>query len=198
MDYKAPMNPGAKFRNLVPWLVLFAVCLGLQVAGLEPVLNFDRGRIADGQWWLLLTGHLVHLNWSHFALNMAGLAIVAMFFSAYLSWLAWYGLLLWSMLFTGLCLYWFSPDLIRYVGLSGVLHGLFIVGAWHEFRRYRLSGAVLLLGLVAKLTWEQLMGAMPGSESITGAHVAVAAHLYGAISGALFLLGIQAWKRLHR
>jgi len=196
MDYKAYMNAGPKVRNLAPWIVLFGLCLLLQAGGLEPVLNFDRARIANGQWWLLLTGHLVHLNWSHFGLNMAGLAIVAVFFSDYLPLKQWLILLLWSLLFTGVCLYLFSTNLQRYVGLSGVLHGLFIVGAWMELKRYRLSGTVLLLGLVAKLSWEQLVGAMPGSEAMTGGHVAVAAHLYGAISGALFLLAKAGLAKL--
>ena len=39
-------------------------------------LRFDRGGIAAGEVWRLLTGHLVHLGASHTYLNIAGLALV--------------------------------------------------------------------------------------------------------------------------
>ena len=86
----------------VLWLFLFVICFSLQASGLEPVLQFDRALIDQGQIWLLLTGHLVHLNWTHWALNMAGLAIVAVFFSQYGSLLDWLFVLLFSAVVTGL------------------------------------------------------------------------------------------------
>jgi len=58
---------------------------------------------------------------------------------------------------------------------------------------------ILLVLVVGKLVWEQLTGALPGSESIAGGEVLVDAHLYGAIGGAV----IGAWlvlrnRRSHR
>ena len=91
-------------------------------------------------------------------------------------------------LFIGLMLYALNPHLHYYVGLSGVLHGLFVVGAWGERQHFRVSAYVLLALVFAKLVWEQLYGAMPGSESMIGGQVLVDAHLYGAIAGGLFLL----------
>ncbi|TNF36792.1 MAG: rhombosortase, partial [Gammaproteobacteria bacterium] len=170
------------------WWLLFGLCLLLQGLDLAKPLRFDRDLIAQGHLWLVISGHLVHLNWHHFWLNMAGLLLVAIFFHGYCSTGMWLLQLLWSALLVSLGLYVLNPELSAYVGLSGVLHGLFIVGAWYEARRHPLSGWVLLLLLVVKLVWEQLSGALPGSEAMTGGHVVVDAHLYGAISGGLFAL----------
>lgn len=184
------MNPLATpwFRSFLPWLVLLGVCILTQWLGWEQLLRFDRDAIGRGQWWLLLSAHLVHLNWHHLWLNMGGLLLVALFFRNYGSLRMWLGLLLLSALLVGLGLYFFDPRLHYYVGLSGVLHGLFLVGAWLERVHYRRSGQLLLLLIIGKLLWEQLVGPMPGSESMTGGRVEVDAHLYGALAGALFLL----------
>ncbi len=125
----------------------------------------------------MLTGHLVHLNWMHWALNMAGLVVVAVFFSLYGNVLDWLFVLLFSAVVVGLGLYWFHPELVWYVGLSGVLHGLFIYGAIREIRFYPFSGYVLVALLTAKLFWEYMSGPLPGSESMTGGRVIVEAHL---------------------
>ena len=120
-------------------------------------------------------------------MNMAALVMVVVFFSSYQTNRYWLIGLVFMALFcsAGLLL---DNQLSRYVGLSGVLHGLFIVGGRWEFNRYRTSGAVLLVLIVGKLIWEQANGALPGSESMTGGRVAVNAHLYGAIAGGVYLL----------
>lgn len=175
--------------NHVLWLFLFVICFSLQSAGLVSTFQFDRLLIDQGDYWLLMTGHLVHLNWMHWALNMAGLVIVAVFFSLYGNVLDWLFVLLFSAIVIGLGLYWFHPELIWYVGLSGVLHGLFIYGAIREIRYYPFSGYVLVLLFAGKLFWEYMNGALPGSEEMTGGRVLVEAHLYGAMAGlaAVFL-----------
>ncbi len=175
--------------NHVLWLLLFVTCFSLQSAGLVSTLQFDRGLIEQGDYWLLLTGHLVHLNWMHWGLNMAGLLIVAVFFSPYGNILDWLFVLLFSAIVISLGLYWLHPELIWYVGLSGVLHGLFLYGAIREIRYYPFSGYVLVLLLSGKLFWEYMNGALPGSEEMTGGRVLVEAHLYGALAGltAVFL-----------
>ena len=63
----------------VLWLMLFIVSFMLQAFDWVEAWRFDRGLVSQGDIWLLLTGHIVHLNWSHWLLNMAGLAIVAFF-----------------------------------------------------------------------------------------------------------------------
>jgi len=165
------------------WLALIALCFVIQFLQLDGA--FDRGLIEQGQIWRLLTGHITHLNWSHFWLNMAGVLMVMVFFASYQSSTYWLGAMVFIALLSsaGLML---DMQLDRYVGFSGVLHGLFIIGARFELRRYKWSGVVLLVLIVAKLIWEQVFGAMPGSEEMTGGRVAVNAHLYGAVAGGLY------------
>lgn len=175
-------------KRHVFWLILLAGCLLLQIMGLAESLRFDRSLIGQGDYWLLLSAHFVHLNWNHLWLNLAGLVLVMVFFGRYCAITVWSAVILLSALSVALGLLWFNDNIHWYVGLSGVLHGLFVVGAWYEYRHYAKSGAVLVLLIMAKLIWEQVSGALPGSESMTGGHVVVDAHLYGALGGLLFLL----------
>lgn len=69
--------------NQALWLSVLIISLLIQLADYGSVARFDRELISSGHYWLILSGHFVHLNWSHWALNMAGLAIVAFFFSTY-------------------------------------------------------------------------------------------------------------------
>ena len=174
------------FRARKLWLVLFLLALAVQFFQLEPFFRLDRELIAQWQLWRLLTAHISHLNWPHFLLNMAGLLMVMVFFSAYRSQAYWLGALLFiaMLVSAGLLL---DGRLDRYVGLSGVLHGLFIMGAWWEMKQHRYSGLMLLVLITAKLIWEQAFGALPGSEQMTGGRVAVNAHLYGALAGVAYL-----------
>ncbi len=173
-------------RSYKLWLVLFILCALIQFFELHALLRFDRPLIEQGQWWRLISGHFTHLGWSHFWLNMAGMGLVAVFFSAYQSDRYWAAAIIFISFFcsVGLML---DHQLDRYVGFSGVLHGLFILGGRLEMQRYKLSGMVLLAVIVGKLIWEQMYGALPGSESMTGGRVAVNAHLYGALAGGFFI-----------
>ena len=170
------------------WLALFLVCVVLQSIGARDDLRFDRTLIDQGHLWLLLSGHLVHLNWAHFALNMASLALIAFAFGAYGEIRHWLGALVISGLFSSVGVYYLNPETTTVVGLSAVLHGLFLYGAALETERDRMTGFVLLTLLFAKLIWELTSGAMPGSESVVGGYVITDAHLYGAIGGACSLI----------
>ena len=171
------------------WLLLLVLSFVLQLGDWVGDWRYDRSRVEQGAWWLLLSGHIVHLNWSHWVLNMAGLGIVAFFFSAYASLKQWLLVILTSALVIAAGVTWLNTDIHYYVGLSGVLHGLFLFGALREIRVYPLSGYVLTSVLVAKLGWEFFYGALPGSEDFTGGRVLTDAHLYGAIGGALVWSG---------
>jgi len=168
------------------WLLVLGLCFVLQLVPAEAVY-FERQAIVQGELWRLLSGHFVHLNWSHFALNMAGLFMLWLFFRHYQRQVDWLRAILLIALLCSAGLY-ADGQLASYVGFSGVLHGLFILGALYERRRYPLSGWVLLGLLLGKLLWEQWQGALPGSEAMSGGRVAVNAHLYGALAGLLYYL----------
>lgn len=168
------------------WLLLVGLCFVLQLVPAEAVY-FERQAIAQGELWRLLSGHFVHLNWSHFGLNMAGLFMLWLFFRHYQRQIDWLRAILLIALLCSAGLY-ADGQLTSYVGFSGVLHGLFVLGALYERRRYPLSGWVLLGLLLGKLLWEQWQGALPGSEAMSGGRVAVNAHLYGALAGLFYYL----------
>jgi rhomboid family GlyGly-CTERM serine protease len=170
------------------WLLVFTVSTLAQAFDWVSSWQFNRELVVQGDVWLLFTAHLVHLNWSHWVLNMAGLGIVAFFFSPHASFLKWLSVILVSIVTISAGLWWWLPEIRVYVGLSGVLHGLFLYGALREIRVYPLSGYVLVTVLLAKLTWEFFNGALPGSEEMAGGRVLTEAHLLGAIGGVLVWL----------
>ena len=175
------------FKDKKSWIVLFVLCLGIQLFQAESLFRFDRQLIEQGQIWRLLSGHLTHLNWIHYLLNMAGLGMVMIFFSGYQRDIYWLNAILFLSVIcsAGLIL---DGELDRYVGLSGVLHGLFIIGGFWELKRYKVSGSIVLILMLGKLIWEQMYGALPASESMTGGKIALNSHLYGAMAGVLFLV----------
>ncbi|GAB5379032.1 MAG: hypothetical protein Alis3KO_00330 [Aliiglaciecola sp.] len=80
-----------------------------------------------------------------------------------------------------------SNNFAWYVGLSGVLHGTFIVGAYQDIRHRIKFGWWLMLGVWIKIIYEQVIGADENLQSLIEAQVAVDAHLYGAIAGSLWI-----------
>jgi len=61
------------------WLLLIVLWLDA-VLGLGDsvslILRYDRGAIAAGGWWRLLTAHIVHLDVHHLILNELGLVLM--------------------------------------------------------------------------------------------------------------------------
>ena len=171
-------------------LILSALIIALGLFGdtAQEALRYDRSAIQDGQWWRLLSAHLVHLGPSHLLMNLAGLWLVWLLVGPALSTRSWVILLFTDALITGLALLIFNPQLGWYVGLSGVLHGLLVAGAIADIRSGHRATWLLLGAVVFKLGWEQLAGPLPGSEASAGGTVIVDAHLYGALGGLLALL----------
>lgn len=160
-------------------------------------LRYERDAVGDGQLWRLLSGHLVHLGPQHLLLNLIGLILVWVLVGGYLSAPHWFLAL--GVIVAGIDLgFWvLRPTLDWYVGLSGVLHGLLLTGLIIGWRQARVESAFLALLIAAKLAWEQLGGALPGSEAATGGPVVVDAHLYGAFAGVLagILVAIMTRRR---
>lgn len=188
------------FRMPGLWLAfgIAALCIALQGLGLADTLRFNREAIAAGHWWSLLTGNFVHLGASHLWMNLAGFALVVALVWNHFSCREWLLIILVSSLAVGLGLYLRDPAVGWYVGFSGTLHGLIVAGALADLKLYPRSAAALLVLIAGKLIWEQVAGALPGSESVAGGSVVVNAHLYGAIGGAItgsILLAVQRLKR---
>src|SRR4051812_34665129 len=105
-----------------PWafLALGAVALVVQLnPAWRDALLFDRSAVADGQFWRVWTGHLVHFGWPHFVAD-AGLFLI-------LGWLLQPRHALFSRIalvampvFISAAIYWCDPTMSRYGGLSAV------------------------------------------------------------------------------
>ncbi len=165
-------------------LLLASIATGLylyQTAAL-PLFEFNRELIANGQYWRILTGNFLHTNGWHLLLNIAGLLLLSQLFGQYYNHIRIIAFSVLNCSAVGLMLYFFSPDIYYYVGLSGFLHGLFVVGCLEEITRGIRFSYLLLLAVIAKILHEQLVGSPAQMSELIEASVAVDAHLYGALT----------------
>lgn len=168
-------------------LALLTACLLLVLPMLggdraRLLLRYDRAALAGGQWWRLLTAHVVHLDLRHALVNVLGFALLwALFVRDYLP-RQWAVIVAASVAAIDTGLWLNHSTLLWYVGSSGALHGVMAAGVLARARRGEREGWLLGGLLVAKLLYEQAWGALPFSGSDA---VIVSAHLYGVLGGAL-------------
>jgi len=93
------------------WLFLFLISFFLQAFDWIDSWRFNRDLVEQGDIWLLFSGHIAHMNWSHWLLNMAGLGIVAFFFSGHASIKQWLLVILVSVCAINLGLWWWMTDI---------------------------------------------------------------------------------------
>lgn len=166
-------------------LALAAALLLLPLLGgaaLREAWRYQRDAVAAGQWWRLLTCHLVHLDAVHAVLNTVGLALLwALFAREYhlRQWLLAIGA---SVLAIAMGFWFFSPQLQWYVGASALLHGVFACGCAALIRQRDRIGIIAGVLFIAKLAWEQWHGPLPFERAD---QVVTISHLYGAIGGAV-------------
>lgn len=153
-----------RIRCSIPWvtLALAGVALGLALLPSQWVADplaqfcFDHQAIVQqGQWWRLLSGHLVHSDRTHLQWDLLGFV----FFAGWLE-LKQRRLLLASLAscLILLNLLLLSPwGLDRYSGLSGLLYAPATIVLWQHFRQQPdLISALPLLSGAAKLLSETL------------------------------------------
>lgn len=182
------------------WSVVLSIallCLALASGGeaVRAWARFEREGVEMGQFWRLLSGHFVHLGWSHLAMNLVALLLLGALLERAMTPLEWAGTTLAAAAFIDAGLYWLDSGVQWYVGLSGILHGLLAFGALKLLRQRSGIGVALVVGLAAKLLWERRFGPIGLSEASTGGPVVVAAHLYGAAGGAVWAALLAAIHR---
>lgn len=195
-----PISNKTRFQHFTAtwWLpAVIAVCsLLLQMLAYVDMMRYEHRAVQQGAVWRLLTGNYVHLGWSHYFLNMLGLALIWYLFGTKVQPSKWMITMVITSLAVGLGLYFLTPGIAWYVGLSGVLHGMFVVGLLLEKTGGRVFKAVFFVALAAKLLWEQISGALPGSIDVVGGAVVVDAHLYGAIGGLMAVVVLKFYARI--
>ena len=189
-------------KNLTPKLLFMVPVMGMALlAGLgvdhHSAWAYHRVAISHGELWRLFSAHWVHLNTWHLLLNAVAGSILYLLASLVISPIQWVSATLNCMIGVSVGLWLFNPEIMWYVGLSGVLHGLIVIVAWQCWSRERLLTSIGLLGLVAKLGWEQF-NAISNITVWLDHPVIVDAHLYGACSGVIYSISWTVFTRVQR
>jgi rhomboid family GlyGly-CTERM serine protease len=150
-------------------------------------LDYDRQLISSGELWRFLTGHFNHTNTNHLLLNLAGLVALWALHGDHYQTDQYLSAFAYIAFITSGALFLFSPEMTRYVGLSGILHGIFVWGSIKDIERGWRSGYLLLFGVIAKIIWEQIYGASDEIIALIESQVATDAHLWGALAGGFFV-----------
>ena len=159
-------------------------------------LQYDRAAVDAGQWWRLVTCSFVHLGggyhlgplYWHWFLNELGLVVYVLLCPERISVAAFARRVLVLAAGMGLALHFLVPGLSQYVGMSGVIHGLFVLGLVPQVLRKDLIALCCLAFLLGKVAWELVVGAPVSDEAALGGRVLVESHLYGSLSA--FLYGV--------
>lgn len=166
---------------------------------LTQTLVYERNLIAEGEIWRIFTGHILHTNGYHLLLNLAALFMLWALHGHFYSIKNYTALFLFCSITTSFGIFYFDPTLIQYVGLSGVLHGVFVFGALMDIYAKDKTGYLLFVGVWFKIGHEQFYGASTDVINLIEANVAVNAHLWGALGGLLFaviyLCGLRIKQR---
>jgi rhomboid family GlyGly-CTERM serine protease len=158
----------------IPFMVL------LQVIGPE-YFRFERDWMSSGEIWRLVSAHWVHVGWMHLLLNGLGLVICVSLTTPGWSIRRW--------LITSLCLglgisllvTLYNPEVSDYAGHSGLLYGLYVLGALSLYARDRLIAVLVIAAIVIKVLIEQFAPFDFDTGELIGARVIVDAHLYGLL-----------------
>lgn len=152
------------------------------------LLRWDRQMIADGEWWRLVTGHLVHLDMSHAILNLAAVMLVMALAGRTWPLHRWCVLVIVAIGAIDAGLWWLT-DFEWYVGFSGVVHAMAAAALVRPLvARDPAAWVAGVLGLT-KLLYEIRFGALPFLDWAGGTAaipVATEVHAFGAVAGLAF------------
>lgn len=170
-------------RALIMSIILASLIVALAISGdvTRDTLQWTRSGVKHGEWWRLITAHVVHLNLFHAMLNAVVLILLAALFGRVFT-LARHGVhAIIGILFIDAGLIWLG-NLEWYVGLSGLLHALAAASVVRLIvdRHDRVAWGVAMFGL-GKIVYENTVGTMPFSGRETS--VVTDVHLFGVVIG---------------
>jgi membrane associated rhomboid family serine protease len=105
-----------------------------------------------------------------------------------------------SALLQSIGFYVLLPQVTAYVGLSGVIHTLYVVGALRLLQqpKERIFAVVLLCLVTLKLLTERLGQGISVTEQMIGGHVLIEAHLFGAVIGLVYeVIAFNIFKNIN-
>lgn len=176
---------------MAPWSRAALLCVSLLLAaaggdGARASMCLTTAGVADGQWWRLVTAHFMHLSWPHTLLNVMGVlgccALVPAVFDRLL-------VLRITALSVAISLFLLigSPHALPYMGLSGILYALLVLGLAPLARNDRIAASILA-GVTIWMAWQWVVGPVASEERMIGGRIVASAHVYGYVSGAAWLL----------
>lgn len=156
------------------------------------------GKVYDGELWRIITGHLYHTNWPHLLMNVGAFGLLVFIFGQQLSLARLSVMYLVTSLGISLAyLIWFPVE-TRYLGLSGVVHGLAMASALWNMKRLPFLSVGVIVFFIVKLVYENSFGPSEKLAQTIGLRVATEAHVYGAVMGCTVVLAEYAQSRYMR
>lgn len=175
-------------QKLITHAIFFSIVLIL-LQFVQEDLVFERNDITQGELWRVWSGNLVHSNYYHLALNLTGFWLFIFIFKDFINSTQFFIILVLLISGVGWGLYYFSPALVWYAGLSGALYGLFIVGACYALiQKDFITSLSIFIVLPSKIIWDHLHQTGQTNADLIGVPVSTASHLYGI--GTAFIISI--------
>lgn len=182
-------------------LAVLLIIVILHWAGPEvtQALAYVMDKIAQGQWWRLITGQLLHTNTHHLILNSVGLILLTFAFNPELNPKRDASFFIICLLCCGIGLALFFPEIHWYKGLSGVLHGYMIYFLFQSMRTNLRLSLLVLAVIMGKVIWEQSpFSDLSATEALIESRVAIEIHLIGAVTGLIVGCSFYCWDRFYK
>ncbi|CAA6808121.1 MAG: Rhombosortase [uncultured Thiotrichaceae bacterium] len=171
----------------LPWLftILLTALTLTALQWFQEDLLFERSLINEGEWWRIITGNFVHNNSPHLYMNLLGLALLGLLFNAYFPIRCFIISTIILSLLVGLGLYFYAPRLEMYVGFSGALYGLYLLGAVTALKhKDMITGIGIFIIIIGKLVWDIFDPSLnQNSADLIEISIATESHWLGAIGG---------------
>lgn len=157
---------------------------------LQLAAHLEHQAINNGQWWRLLSCHLVHLSNAHTALNIVAYGLLAYCFRDEITARREAIILIASAAVVGLGIHTLNPEMYSYAGLSGAFYGSLVAFAFIALPRVPIIALGFLGFVTAKFIYEAIIGgASPQTEALIGGKVATSSHWYGSVCGLMLGVG---------
>jgi rhomboid family GlyGly-CTERM serine protease len=177
-------------------LGLFSAALLFLPPAIIDQLRYDRAAVAAGQWWRLLSGNMVHLGFWHYSLNAASLVLLVALCPERIPGWDWLARIVFVSFGTCLGMYWGAPWITAYVGLSGMIYGLFFLGLGSQAWSGDRFAWMCLVFLAGRIGFEFIVGIPPSEEHLVGGRIVPESHLYGVIAAFVYAVVRTAALRL--
>ena len=181
-------SPRAALAAWGPIVILSAVsgAMLLLPPAWVAVLRYERGAVGRGEWWRLITANFLHLGVWHYLLNVASLVLLALLCPEREAWRHW--ILQVLVVAAGTCtgLYFGAPAVIFYVGLSGMIYGLFLLGLGRQALNGDRIAMLCLAFLIGRVAWEFIVGIPASEERLIGGRVVPQSHLSGMVAALIY------------